>query len=148
MLRNTPPSAVLIARRKAAAVLNMLCIETLQMGTMAERFNGDADDDWACIDESAVRAIRNQQLVALVELSGETARVEIPNARRLANRKHANDFNPAEVGFGPQALNWRQDREPYVFTVPIPESIPGLHAPQKPVPREMLAGKINVRRML
>lgn len=118
------------------------------MGTMAEVFNGDADDDWACIDERQVRAIRHGSLVATVTLEGDLARLEIPDAMRLANRQHQADFMPHEFGFGPQPMDWLQRKEPYVIEIPLPENIPGLSAPKREVPREQRLGQVKTRRML
>jgi hypothetical protein len=128
--------------------LNSLCRDTLGMGTMAEVFNGDVNDDWACIDESNVRAVKNGALVATVTFQGDIATLEIPDAMRLANLQHRPDFQPHEYGFGPQPMDWLKRKEPYVIDVPLPEHIPGLLAPQRDVPREQRIGAVGVRRML
>lgn len=148
MQGNTEATPVLIARRKAAAVLNHFVRETLGMGTMGERFNGDADDDWAVIDESEIKALRYGRLVAIVTLRGDTAILAIPEERRLAIPKHQADFNAREFGFMPRKMNWRKEREPYLITLPIPDSIPGLFAPKRPVPAELRVNKVHVRRRL
>lgn len=148
MQTKVDPTPALVARRKAAAVLNSFVLDVLGMGTMAELFNGDNDDDWACVDASRVRAIRHGNLVATVEFEDDMARLEIPEARNLANRKHQFDFHPHEFGFGPQPMDWLQRREPYVIQVPVPESIPGLYRPKQATPRDQATGKPEVRRML
>lgn len=128
-----PSITVLITRRTAAAVLNQFVQQTLGMGTMAEVFRGDRDEEWAVVDEWEIRAIKHGQLAAVVyfEKPGQ-ARIAILDPRRLAKPKHGSAFNPQEFGFQPRVMNWRQECEPYQIIEPIPEVIPGLEAPEKP----------------
>lgn len=146
MLRKTPPDTVIIARRTAAAVLNMFCSQTLGMGTMAEKFHGDRDEDWAVVDESEIRALKHGTLVATVTFCPKGATLSIPDPKLLANRKHRYDFNPGEFGFHHRMMNYRKEVEPYVILEPVPENIPGLHAAVRPQVRGLQHGKPNVRR--
>lgn len=116
------------------------------MGTMAVMFNGDADSEWIVVNQAVVRATKRGQLVAEVELYADRAVVTIPAAENLAEPKHWRDFNPRDFGFGPQALNWRLEPEPYVFQMPIPEDIPGLYARHRPPLREHQRQQVTVRR--
>lgn len=150
MSKPAPATPVLIARRKAAATLNNFVLNVLGMGTMAEKFIGDRDNDWAAIDQSEIRALKNGKLVAVVELhNDERATLVIPDARLLANRKHQYDFKPREYGFGPQPMNWRKEKEPYQVSVEIPQDIPGLLKRQKPQRRSpMHRDPYEMERML
>jgi hypothetical protein len=140
----TPPP-VLIARRTAAAVLNAFCMHTLGMGTMAEKFHGDDDDDWAVKDISEIKALKHGELVATVVL-GKQATLSIPDPRRLANLQHRGDFNPAEYGFKKRQMNWRKEMDDYVITEAIPDSIPGLYTQAQPHRRGLKHGKPKVIR--
>lgn len=146
MLKKTPADSVIIARRTAAAVLNMFVMQTLGMGTMAHKFHGDRDEDWAVVDVSEIRALKHGDLVATVTFGGEGATLAIPDPRLLATRKHRSDFNPIDFGFHPRVMNWRKEMEPYVIVAPVPDNVHGLHLPVHHRQRALQHGKVNVRR--
>jgi hypothetical protein len=145
---NIQASPVIVARRKAAAVLNDLCMHVLGMGTMAEKFHGDRDEDWAVIDISEIKALKHGELVAILELTREHALVSIPEPERLANRAHRYEFNPKDFGFMPRKMNWRKEMEPYLLTISIPENIPGLMAPVQPIRKAAVVGPPRAKRSL
>lgn len=146
MPEKTAPTPVIIARRTAAAVLNQFCAHTLGMGTMAEKFHGDYDEEWAVIDVREIKALKHNELVATVTFGSNGATLSIPEPSRLAQRKHRSEFRPKDFGFQQRAMNWRKEMEPYLIVEAVPDSIPGLHAPVYARRRGLQAGKPGVRR--
>ena len=137
----------IIARRKAAYVLNEICREA-ELGTLAEKFNSDNPDEWAVVDDRELRAIKHGRVVAEVVLETSQALVSIEKPEGLVRMKHWSDFDPAAHGFGPQKYNWMKEPLPYRITVQIPDDLQGLNAPMRRVPRQPSARKFNVKRSL
>lgn len=127
-------------------MLNQFCSHTLGMGTMAEKFHGDYDEEWAVIDVREIKALKHGELVAVVSFGSKGATLSIPEPRRLANLQHRGDFNPAEYGFKKRQMNWRKEMDDYVITEAVPDSIPGLHTAVRPAKRGLKHGKPKVIR--
>jgi hypothetical protein len=134
-------------RRKAAYALNTLCRE-IGLGTMAERFDPEDPREWAPHGNGEFHALKNGSSVAHVQVLDETAIIAIENCYRLIRGKHITEFDPTEHGFYPQKMDWKRDPEPYVIHISLPEDIPGLNAPNNPVPRSPVKTKPRVIRAL
>ena len=141
-----PATPELQARRKAAFALNELCRQA-ELGTQGEYFDAEYHPEWAVVSVNEVRALRNDRLVATVELRNEQAILSIPDPYMLVKGK-ARDFNAQEHGFGVPEYDGLGNLMPWVIHIMLPEDIPFLNAPEQPRPRQARMQDFSVKRQL
>jgi hypothetical protein len=77
--------------------MNALVTE-LQLGSLAVRFDGDADQEWSVHEMDFVVAIKDGQRVATVSLHNDTVDIEVEDAYLLIRHNHLKEFDPYAYG--------------------------------------------------
>jgi hypothetical protein len=130
-----PASPYLISRRKAAHTLNQLC-KNLGFGAKAEHFDPDNQEQWSNHGENLVIAMRNDVIIAEVEiLDGTQRHITIPRWDGLIRTAHLSEFDPAHHGLVTTIS------EDVLFNEKFPDSVgivdfgeaPGLELPAQPI---------------
>ena len=138
--------SALITRRKAAAALNKLAT-TIQLGSMAERFDGDADADWSIHDEHHVIALKHGQRVADITWNpDDTVQVEVDDAYLLIRSNHIRDFNPAQYGISvcTQYDFLGEKIRPDLCAIFDQPEVLGLNLPKQPMEISTMRRKVKV----
>jgi hypothetical protein len=139
----------LITRRKAAAAMNALA-NMVELGSLAVRFDGDADQDWSVHDKNFVVAIKDGQRVATVAFTGDQVTIEVEDVYLLVRHNHLKEFDAYAKGFticterdfkGDKVrpdLCWTFDQPPVM----------GLNLPKQPIERTIMSRNAKVIRSL
>ena len=136
----------LITRRKAAAALNTL-VTTIQLGSMAERFDGDADKDWSVYNETHVIALKNGQRVADIIFNPDnTVQVEVEDAYMLIRSSHIRDFQPHVYGIDIcNQFDFLGDKiRPDLCAIFDQPEVLGLYLPKQPMEVSTMRRRVKV----
>ena len=143
------PSPYLIARRKAAHVLNELAIAIGLGRQEAHRFDPETPDDWINYGLDTVQALRGKYVIATIQLGeGTEHHLTLTKWSDLVRSEHLGDFEPERLGL------IVDDREHFLTKEPYPDSEgpvdfgepPALYAPPRPMPRRTHSRAIVVNR--
>jgi hypothetical protein len=139
----------LITRRKAAAAMNALTTE-LQLGSLAVRFDGDADQDWAVHDDTFVVAMKDGERVATVSLSAGMVNIEVEDAYLLVRHNHLKEFDPYTYGIDIcKARDFKGDKvRPDLCANFDQPPVLGLNLPKQPMERVIMSRNAKVIRAL
>ena len=139
----------LITRRKAAAAMNALTTE-LQLGSLAVRFDGDADQDWSVHDMEFVVALKDGQRVATVSLHSDRVNIEVEDAYLLVRHNHLKEFDPYTYGINIcTEKDFKGDKvRPDLCANFDQPPVMGLNLPKQPIERTIMSRNAKVIRSL
>lgn len=143
------PSPYLVARRKAAHILNRLAIDVGLGMHEAHKFDPEEPGDWANYGPDTVQALRNQYVIATIQLGEDTKHhLTLTSWTDLVRSEHLYTFEPERLGL------ICDNRIHFLTKEPCPDSEgyvdfgepQGLFAPPRPIPRRTHSGTVEVIR--
>lgn len=137
MHSNAQATEALKARRKAAYVMNMFC-RTLGLGSMAELFDAEYDEEWIVVHMGHIKCLKNKKLVSEVWIVDGVAEAVVSDAFMLIRSEHLKDFRPEQYDIEiKKSRDFTGEKDPDLTMTGfmLPESIPGLDDPPQPRPR-------------
>jgi hypothetical protein len=121
---------VLQITRKCAYYMNMTCKE-FELGNQAEHFDGENPNDWAVVNESEIRCLKNGKFVADIFIEGETIEIIIPDNFMIIRAEHLGEYDPRLHGIETKisrdfkgdkdpdlTVQWTQPEQPVLLTGP------------------------------
>lgn len=132
------PSPYLIARRKAAHVLNSLSVAVGLGRQEAHHFDPEEPSDWANLGPDTVQALRGQYIIATIQLGeGTSHHLTLTSWSDLVRGEHLYNFEPERLGLIPDTRIHFLTKEQYPDSEgPVDFGEPqALYAPARPIPR-------------
>ena len=118
-----------------------------ELGSMAEKFNGD-DDRWAVDVPKSATALIDDKMAAKVEFSEEYIAIFIPDIYQCIRSGHISEFDPMLYGIQVKNIpDFKGDTpDDIVAEIDIdPDMITGLNSPRRHVPKSPRRRKIRVK---
>ena len=132
------PSQYLIARRKAAHVLNSLAIAVGLGRQEAHHFDPEEPGDWVNHGPDTVQALRGEYIIATIQLGeGTEHHLTLTSWTDLVRSEHLYDFEPERLGLIADNRIHFLTKEPYPDSEGMVEfgEPQALYAPPRPMPR-------------
>ncbi len=136
-------------KRIAAWAINHL-LSHYELGSMAEKFNGD-DDNWAVDVPISATATRSGRLIAKVEFEGPQLTIYIPDAYQIIRGGHIRDFRPEDHGIQIKTVELFTGgtEDDIVAELAFDEDlIPALDGPRRMVPKSPVNRKFRIKGQL